>query len=101
MLDTLKSLLEDIDNISAKKIIIGGDLNLVFDCNLEACGGNPVLKKKSLTKFIEIKESLNLCDIWRIRNSKFKRYTFVKIIHSVSFKEDWTTFSCQIFYRNA
>ena len=62
-LDTLKNLLEDIDNISDKKIILGGDLNLVFDCNLEACGGNPVLKKKSVIKFIEIKESLNLCGI--------------------------------------
>ena len=72
----MKNLLKDIDNISDKKIILGGDLNLVFDCNLEACGGNPVLKKKSLTKFIEIKESLNLCDISRIRNPKFKRYTF-------------------------
>ena len=48
---------------------------MVFDCNLEVCGGNPVLKKKSPTKFIEIKESLNLCDIWRIRNPRFKRYT--------------------------
>ena len=75
-LDALKNLLEDIDNISVKKIILGGDLNLVFNCNLEACSGNPVLKKKSLTKFMKIKESLNLCDIWRIRNPKFKRYTF-------------------------
>ena len=73
MLNTLKKLLENIKNISDKKIILGGDLNLVFDCNLEACNGNPVLKKKSLikSKFIEIKESLNLCDIWRIRNPKF------------------------------
>ena len=63
MLDALKNLLEDIDNTFDKKIILGGDLNLVFDCNREACGGNPVLKKKSLTNFIEIKESLNLCDI--------------------------------------
>ena len=76
MLNTLKNLLEDIDNISDKKIILGGDLTLVFDCNLEKCGGNLILKKKSLAKFIEIKESLNLCDIWRIRNPKFKRYTF-------------------------
>ena len=75
-LDTLKNLLEDIDNISDKKIILGGDFNLLFDCNLEACGCNPVLKKKSLTKFIEIKESLNLCNIWRIRNPKFKWYNF-------------------------
>ena len=48
-LNTLKNLLEDIDNISEKKKILGGDLNLVYDCNLEACGGNPVLKKKSLS----------------------------------------------------
>ena len=72
----MKNLLEEIGKISDEKIILGGDLNLVFDCNLEACGGNPVLKKKSLTKFIEIKESLNLCDIWRIRNPKFRQHTF-------------------------
>ena len=48
-LDTLKSLLEDIDNISDKKIILGGDLKLIFDYNLEACVRNPVLKKKSLS----------------------------------------------------
>ena len=83
-LDTLKKLPEDIDNIPDKKIILGGDLNLVFDCNVKVCGGNPVLKKKSLSKFIEIKESLNLCDIWRIRNPKFKRYTFCQN-HSFGF----------------
>ena len=75
-LDTLKNLHKDIDNISDKKITLGGDLNLEFDCNLEACGCNSVLKKKSLGKFIEIQESLNLCDIGRIRNPKFKRCTF-------------------------
>ena len=48
-MDTLKDLLEGIGNISDRKIILGGDLNLLFDCNLEACGGNPVLKKKSLS----------------------------------------------------
>ena len=39
---TLNYLLEDIQKISDKKVIIGGDLNLVFDCSLEACLGNPV-----------------------------------------------------------
>ena len=39
-LDTLKNLLEGIDKIYNKKMIPGGDLNFVFDCNLEACGGN-------------------------------------------------------------
>ena len=49
---------------------------MVFYCNLETCAGNPALKNKSSTKFIEIKESVNLCSIWRLRNPKFKQYTF-------------------------
>ena len=85
MLETL----EDIDNISDKKIILGGDLSLLFDCNLEACGDNPVSKKKSLTKFIEIKETPNLCSIFRTRNPTFKRYTFRQ-----------NHLSCQMFYMN-
>ena len=72
----MKDLLKGVDNVSDKAIILGGNLNLVFYCNLEACSGNPALKNKSPTKFIEIKESVNLCSIWRIRNPKFKRYTF-------------------------
>ena len=87
MLETLENSLEDIDNISDKKIILGGDLSLLFDCNLEACGDNPVSKKKSLTKFIEIKETPNLCSIFRKRNPTFKRYTFRQ-----------NNLSCQMFY---
>ena len=52
--------------ISNKQIVFGGDFNLIFDCKLETNSGNPVLKKKFLAKLIEINESLNLCDIWRI-----------------------------------
>ena len=58
-------MLDDIE-ISNKQIVSGGDFNLMFDCKLETSSGNPVLKKKSLAKLIEINESLNLCDIWRI-----------------------------------
>ena len=43
--NTFRNSIEDINNISDKKIIFGGDLNLIFDCNLEACDGNPVLKR--------------------------------------------------------
>ena len=32
--------------------------------------------KKEISNFIKMKESLNLCDIWRIRNPKSKWYTF-------------------------
>ena len=59
-----------------KNIIFGGDFNLIFDCKFNASGRNPILKKKSLAKLIEIKETLYSSDIWRIRNPKVKRFTF-------------------------
>ena len=34
------------------------------------------MKKHTLAKTIQIKEKLNLIDIWRIRNPKTKRFTF-------------------------
>ena len=34
------------------------------------------MNKKSIAKLIHIKEKFNLCDIWRIRNPKIKRFTF-------------------------
>ena len=75
-LSELCLMLDNIDNLSNKKIIFGGDFNMIFDPILEAQGGNPVLKKKSIAKIIQIKENLDLCDIWRIRNPNRKRYTF-------------------------
>ena len=44
--------------------------------SLGAKGGNPCIKKQSLSKLLQIKEKLNLCDTWRIRNPKAKQYTF-------------------------
>ena len=75
-LSDLSNMLEKIDDINNKSIVFGGDLNLFFEVKLEAQGGNPVLKKKSLAKLIQIKEKFDLCDIWRVRNPNTKRYTF-------------------------
>ena len=75
-LQDLETLLKNIDFKSNKKIIFAGDLNFFFDKALEAKGGNPVLKKKSLAKTIKIMEQYDLVDIWRLRNSKKKRFTF-------------------------
>ena len=50
-LTTFSNLLkffEEIDDISNKSIISGGDFNLFLDCKLEAVGGNPSLKKKKI-----------------------------------------------------
>ena len=62
--------------ITKKNVNFGGDFNLIFDCKFDASRGNPILTKKYLMKLIEIKETLYLCDIWRIRNPTVRRFTF-------------------------
>ena len=54
------------------------DFNLFFDSKLDAQGGNSTIKKMSLAKLIELKENYDLCDMWRIRNTKSKRLTFTQ-----------------------
>ena len=79
LLESLSKILKDfqVKKISSEKnIIFTGDFNLLFDQKLESAGGNPILKKLVASKLIELKESLNLCDIWRIRNHKSKAFTF-------------------------
>ena len=54
------------------------DFNLFFDSKLDAQGGNSTIKKMSLAKLIELRENYDLCDMWRIRNTKSKRLTFTQ-----------------------
>ena len=49
---------------------------MFFDQKSESAGGNPVLKKLPVSKLTELKESVNLNDIWQIRNPKSKTFTF-------------------------
>ena len=72
----LSEILERVDNIQNKNIIFVGDFNIIFDSFLDAQGGNPILKKHTVAKTIQMKQRLNLVDIWRIRNPKTKRYNF-------------------------
>ena len=51
-LSDLSNMLEKIDDISNKRIVFEGDLNLFFEAKLEGQEGNPVMKKKSLAKLI-------------------------------------------------
>ena len=63
-------MLETIKDLCDKHIILAGNFNFFFDTSLESYRGKPTLKKKSTAKFIELKEKLDLYDIWRIRNPK-------------------------------
>ena len=75
---SLCKLLEEFDTSLTKQLVMAGDFNLFFNSELEAQGGNPTLKKKSLAKLNEFKETYDLCDIWRVRNTKSKRFTFTQ-----------------------
>ena len=67
-LESLSKVLKDFQDTSEKYIIFPGDFNLFFDHKLESADGNKLLKKLAVSKLIELKVSLNLCDIWRIGN---------------------------------
>ena len=68
-------MLEKIDDINDKSIVFG-NLNLFFESKFEAQGGNPVTKAQILSKTNTNKRKFALCDIWWIRNSHTKHYTF-------------------------
>ena len=63
---------------------LSGDFNVILNPSLDSEGGKPVIKKKTIAKLIQITENLDLCDIWRIRNPKRKRFT-VRQHHSTGF----------------
>ena len=78
VLSILFELLEEFDTNPKKQLVMAGGFNLFFESKLEAQGGNPTLQKKSLTKLIEFKETYDLRDIWMVRNTKSKRFTFTQ-----------------------
>ena len=72
----LGKMLETIKDTSDKHIVLAGNFNFFFDASIDSYGDKSTLKKKSISKFIELKEKFHLCDIWRIKSPKAKRYTF-------------------------
>ena len=106
VLSNLFALLNTFDINPNKRILMAGDFNLFFNSNLDAAGGNTTLKRKSLAKLIELKEAYDLCDIWRVRNTKVKQFTFTQQ-HSSGFIQrrldyffylEWSSSIC-IHYR--
>ena len=65
VLSILFELLEEFHANPTKQLVMAVDFNLFFDSKLKAQGGNSTLKKKSLAKLTECKETPDLCDIWR------------------------------------
>ena len=57
VLNNLFALLKTFDINPNKHIIMAGDFNLFFNSKLDAAGGNPTLRRKSLAKLIKLKEA--------------------------------------------
>ena len=77
-LSSLFEILQGSDIGLTKQLVMVGDFNLFFHSKLEAQGRNPTLRKKSLAKLTEFKNTFDLCDIWRVRNTESKRFAFTK-----------------------
>lgn len=78
-IETLKEILQKVNSLSPSlddPIIWGGDFNVIFDTLLDASGGSPSLKTRTLEVLQTIFEEMDLCDIWRIRNPSLKRFTW-------------------------
>ena len=76
VLNNLPSLLENFDVTLDEKLILAGDFNLFLNSKLDAKGGKPAVKEKSWAKTYSVKESYDLCDIWRIGNPVTSTFTF-------------------------
>ena len=76
VLELLISKLDGIDFDPSCIPIFGGDFNLIFDTTMDASGGNPSLKKRSIAKLMKILQNLDVTDIFRVRYPLLKRFTF-------------------------
>ena len=76
VLNNLSSLLENFDVTLEKNLILVGNFNFLLNSKLDAKGGKPAVKKNFLAKLIQLKESYDLCHIWRIRNPVTSTFTF-------------------------
>ena len=56
----------------------GGDINMIFDIDLDEDGGSPELYIKSVSKLLPVMSEIDLCDIYGVRNPDSRRFTWQK-----------------------
>ena len=71
------------------RIILGGDLNIIFDTILDKKGGRAEIKKQVVDKFMKIVDHLDLIDIFRIRNPEKKCYTWRQKKENIATRLDY------------
>ena len=76
VLNELTTILSNFENTLNHNVIFADDFNVFFDASLDAKGGTPTLKSRSINELIELSETFDLRDIWRIRNPKKRKHSF-------------------------
>ena len=76
VLQTIKSLIYELDEEHDYKVIASGDFNFIQDTVLDSDGGSPSLNTASIAELAQLQDSRDLIDIWRIRNPYTRRFTF-------------------------
>ena len=74
-LTELHKILQNVDNTRNKNNKRGELFNFHLNSKLEVKGEKPTLKKIYIGKMIELIESFELCNIWRIQNPTEKWFT--------------------------
>ena len=69
-------MLETIKDLSDKHMVLAGDFNFFFDTSLDSYEGKLTLKKKSIAKFIELKEKLICVIFGELETLKLKDILF-------------------------
>ena len=73
--EEIQMRLDEFEIDADSDIIIGGDFNVILDCDRDGFGGKPKLKI-ACKKIENLCSSFDLIDIWRIRNPESKRFTW-------------------------
>ncbi|KAL9964015.1 hypothetical protein ACROYT_G027586 [Oculina patagonica] len=67
---------EELSRFKCEEIILGGDFNLVMDVAKDKMGGKLTTHRNSLKVIQNIRDNLDLTDIWRDLNPEERRYTW-------------------------
>ena len=74
-IENLNSTIDDVIKDNEPKLVVGGDFNVTLESDLDCSGGNPA-QKASVKSIQDLCLDFDLADIWRIRNTTTRRFTW-------------------------
>lgn len=90
-------LTSDLLTLTQYSFVIGGDMNSVFDLNLDRCRGSYTnVQKQASDMFRTFVETLNLTDIWHLHNPTNRDYDFFSTHHHTHSRIDYFLYSSEV-----